>query len=44
MRVLPPDCKPSWDELDPWTQSQLIAYSQLRDLEENPDVQESSTN
>lgn len=34
MLVRPPDVKEAWDDCDPWTQAMLIAYSQLRDYED----------
>lgn len=32
--ILPPGCKPAWDDCDIWAQAQLIGYSQIREIEE----------
>lgn len=34
MHIRPPSVALSWDETDVWSQALLIAYSQIRDYEE----------
>lgn len=34
-QILPPDIKPSWDDNDVWAQARIIAYNQVRDLEDS---------
>lgn len=33
-RILPPDVKASWDENNVFNQAELIAWSQIREIEE----------
>jgi hypothetical protein len=37
MSLRPPAVKADWDDNDVWSQAQLLAYSQVRDLEEAED-------
>lgn len=34
MSIRPPDVPSSWDECNVWAQAMLIAYSQIRDYED----------
>jgi hypothetical protein len=38
--ILPPSVKPEFENNEPWTIALIIAYEQIRQMEDNPEVKE----